>query len=358
MAPVKLIAFYLPQFHPIPENDEWWGKGFTEWTNVTTAQPLFRGHYQPNLPSDLGFYDLRVPEVRIAQAEMAAKYGISGFCYWHYWFGCGRRLLERPISEIIASKKPNFPFCLGWANQTWSGIWHGCPDRILMNQTYSGQKDDENHFYNVLEAFHDDRYVTIDGKKVFVIYRPNELPAPERFFDLWRKLAQKEGLKGLFFIGILTHPWKTHLKCFDAFTSSPPLSEVVKNFKPTFSKKILAMLPFKKRKLPHIYQYKDYVKYAFTGFPLSNIFFPCVAPNWDNTPRSGKNGYVLHNSTPELYGIVLKKAINIVQNRDEQSRVIFIKSWNEWAEGNMLEPSRKWGLRYLETTKNILDEIA
>lgn len=361
---VRLMAFYLPQYHPIPENNEWWGKGFTEWLNVAKARPLFKGHYQPYIPTDLGFYDLRVPETREAQAEMAAKYGISGFCYWHYWFGGGKRLLDRPINEVLASKKPNFPFCFTWANETWSGIWHGCPNRILMKQTYPGPKDDESHFYEVLKAFQDNRYISINGKKVFIIFKPYELPEPERFINLWRQLAQKEGLKGLYFIGILNYPWKTDIKGFDAFTTSPPLSQVVKGIRhsiaKTLTKKVInktRKFPYIFRKIPQIFEYKDYVRHAFPQQTLNNSFYPCIAPNWDNTPRSGINGYVLQNSTPELYGSLLKKAIAMVQNRDKEFRVVFIKSWNEWAEGNFLEPSTRWELKYLEVTKSILDEL-
>lgn len=144
MTNVRAIAFYLPQFHPIPENDEWWGKGFTEWTNTAKAKPLFPGHYQPHVPADLGFYDLRLTEARVAQAEMAAEYGIEGFCYWHYWFA-GKRLLEHPFNEVMQSGKPDFPFCLGWANDTWSGIWHGAPNRVLIEQTYPGLEDYKNY---------------------------------------------------------------------------------------------------------------------------------------------------------------------------------------------------------------------
>ena len=355
---VKLIAFYLPQFHPIPENDEWWGKGFTEWTNVTAARPLFIGHYQPNLPADLGFYDLRLSEVREAQAQMAANYGISGFCYWHYWFGGGKRLLERPINEVLASGKPNFPFCFGWANQSWSGIWHGCPDRILMKQTYPGSKDNQQHFYEVLKAFQDDRYITIDGKQAFVIFKTHELPEPEKFIEQWRKLAQKEGLKGLYFIGMLFYPWEADIKGFDAFTTNPPISEMNNNIRHSMTKIFIKRAMNKVCRIPYIFEYKDYAKYAFPEQTIKDNFIPCIVPNWDNTPRSGVDGYVLHNSTPELYGLVLKKAINIVKNRKEESRVIFVKSWNEWAEGNMLEPSRKWGLKYLEVTKKALSEVS
>jgi lipopolysaccharide biosynthesis protein len=178
----RLIAFYLPQFHPIPENDEWWNKGFTEWTNVAKAKPLFVNHYQPRLPADLGFYDLRVPETRLAQAEMAEHYGIEGFCYWHYWFA-GKRLLEKPFNEILRLKEPDFPFCLAWANQSWSGIWHGCPDKILIRQTYPGIDDYRDHFYALLDAFGDARYLTIDNKPIFLVYQPHALPDSRQFTD-------------------------------------------------------------------------------------------------------------------------------------------------------------------------------
>src|SRR3989304_6840857 len=186
----RLIAHYLPQFHPIPENDEWWGKGFTEWTNVTKAKPLFEGHYQPFRPADLVFYDLRLPDVRLSQAELAKAYGIEAFCYWLYWFG-GRRLLERPFNEVLESGQPDFPFCLGWANDSWTGIWHGCADKVLMEQTYPGPGDEETHFYALLPAFSDKRYLTIDGKPLFLISKPYRLPEPNRFLDHWRELAVK-----------------------------------------------------------------------------------------------------------------------------------------------------------------------
>ena len=196
----RVIAFYLPQFHPIPENDAWWGKGFTEWTNVAKAKPMFRGHYQPRIPADLGFYDLRVPESRFAQAELAAAYGVEAFCYWHYWFA-GRRLLERPFEEVLRTKEPRFKFCLAWANQTWSGIWHGEPHRTLIEQTYAGPTDYERHFRWLLEAFEDDRYLTVNGKPLFVVFKPKDVPDLKRMSDVWRELAQKAGLRGLYLVG-------------------------------------------------------------------------------------------------------------------------------------------------------------
>jgi hypothetical protein len=212
----RLIAFYLPQFHPIPENDQAWGKGFTEWTNVAKAKPLFPGHNQPKIPADLGFYDLRLPEARQAQADLARAYGIEGFCYWHYWFA-GKRVLERPFNEVLKSGEPNFPFCLAWANQTWTGIWHGCPDRVLIEQTYPGLADYTTHFYTLLEAFTDPRYITVEGKPLFLVYNPEELPDPKQFTDCWRDLAIKSGLKGLYLIGVARHEyWFPEPNGFDA----------------------------------------------------------------------------------------------------------------------------------------------
>ncbi|HEX7787590.1 MAG TPA: glycoside hydrolase family 99-like domain-containing protein, partial [Methylomirabilota bacterium] len=196
----RVLAFYLPQFHPIPENDEWWGPGFTEWRNVAKARPLFRGHYQPRIPGELGFYDLRVPETRWAQAELARTHGVEAFCYWHYWFA-GRRILERPFREVLRLREPDFPFCLAWANQTWTGIWHGLRDRTLIEQTYPGRQDYVAHFHAVLPALQDPRYVTVDGKPLFYVYAPREMPNALEFTDLWRDLAVKAGLKGLYLVG-------------------------------------------------------------------------------------------------------------------------------------------------------------
>jgi hypothetical protein len=216
----RVIAFYLPQFHPIPENDAWWGKGFTEWTNVAKAKPLFRGHYQPRIPIDLGYYDLRVPEVREAQAGLARNAGIEGFCYYHYWFG-GKRLLEKPFTEVVATGQPNFPFCLCWANQTWSGIWHGNPDRVLVEQTYPGTEDNRRHFLAVRQAFLDTRYPRFEGRPIFVIYRPTEHPDVTRFITEWEELAVQSGLPGIHFVAYLSPveaAWDFRSRAFDGCT--------------------------------------------------------------------------------------------------------------------------------------------
>ncbi|MBI1977960.1 MAG: glycoside hydrolase family 99-like domain-containing protein [Candidatus Omnitrophica bacterium] len=357
----RLIAFYLPQFHPIPENDEWWGKGFTEWTNVAKAKPLFRRHRQPRVPSDLGFYDLRVPETRIAQAELAKAHGLEGFCYWHYWFGGGKRLLERPFNEVLKTKEPDFPFCLGWANQPWTGVWHGCPDRILMEQTYPGLKDYEAHFNSLREAFFDERYIKVDGKPLFVVFKPRQLPKPRQFSDLWRHLSVKAGLKGLFFIGHADPSWSPNEHGFDASIIDMLPSVLEKFYGPVVN--LLDRISFRQfgrdfryfyRRLvsrPSVYSYRSFIKHANFQLQKDLVQFPCVIPNWDNTPRSGIHGTVLNGSTPKLFQMHLRDAIQQVVNRKLDKRVVFVKSWNEWAEGNYLEPDHEFGRAYLEVIK-------
>src|SRR5580704_8011423 len=199
----RALAFYLPQFHPIPENDEWWGKGFTEWTNVVKAKPWFSGHYQPHVPTDLGFYDLRLPETREAQADLARQYGIYGFCYYHYWFH-GRRLLERPFNEVLTTGRPDFPFCLCWANENWTRRWDGAERQILVKQTYS-QQDDLEHIRWLLNAFDDRRYIRLEGKPLLLVYRAGDLPSPSRTAEAWRGEARKAGIGDIFLCSILSH---------------------------------------------------------------------------------------------------------------------------------------------------------
>jgi hypothetical protein len=359
----RLIAFYLPQFHPIPENDEWWGKGFTEWTNVTKASPLFRGHYQPKLPADLGFYDLRLPEVRLKQAELARDYGIEAFCYWHYWFN-GKRVLERPFNEVLKSGQPDLPFCLGWANDSWTGIWHGCPDRVLIEQTYPGPKDEKAHFYALLEAFSDYRYLKISSMPLFLIYKPYMLPEPNRFLDHWRELAVKEGFPGIYFVGnARTIDWKYESDGFDAMTThNPGLSTYHIFYPPQAFQDKLWSERFPGRRFvnsylqhypgPKIMLYEDYIKIALPELRKEFDEYPCVLPNWDSTPRSGDAGYVLLDSTPDLFGEHLREAINQVAHKDYEKRIVFVKSWNEWGEGNYLEPDFMYGMEYLEVCKS------
>ncbi len=350
----RVIAFYLPQFHPIPENDEWWGKGFTEWTNVGKAKPLFRGHDQPKVPSDLGYYDLRIPEVRIAQAQLAKEFGIEGFCYWHYWFGFGKQLIEKPFNDVLSSGQPDFPFCLGWANESWKGFDHGLSNRkILIEQLYPGVDDYVNHFYKVLPAFKDKRYIKVDKKPIFLIYRPLASDQISVFIKTWRDLAFKNGLDGIFFIGQknslennLDEFWKID---FDA-VNTIRLNHYL--FNRTLFQKLISK--FKKifQGVPLVYPYKKVSKYFLNEQvdSLDNVF-PTIIPNWDHTPRSGKEGFVVNRSTPFLFEKHVNEAINIISRKDSEKRIIFLKSWNEWAEGNFMEPDLKWGKQYLNALK-------
>lgn len=356
-ADIRAIAFYLPQFHPIPENDAWWGTGFTEWTNVAKARPLFRGHYQPHVPADLGFYDLRLPETRLAQAELAKAHGIAGFCYWHYWFD-GRRLLERPFTEVLRSGKPDFPFCLGWANESWTGAWHGAPDRVLLEQAYPGPRDEEAHFHAVAEAFFDERYLTIDGKPIFYIYKPQQLPEPQRFVEHWQNLAAKAGLQGIYFIGedvyIDENPWDPKRNGFDAVVPNTPGVAILRLSRKNTPRHIFFRILSRFFGYPNIYDYRDFVDVNHVEMSNDYDFYPCVLPIWDNTPRSGANGNVLVNSTPELFRLQLQRAIRQVAERPLDKRVIFVKSWNEWAEGNYLEPDNRNGTAYLDICRDEL----
>lgn len=351
---ISTIAFYLPQFHPIPENDAWWGEGFTEWTNTAKAQPLFRGHYQPHVPADLGFYDLRCPESRLAQARLAKACGITGFCYYHYWFA-GHRLLERPFSEVLASGQPDFPFCLCWANQTWTGIWHGAPNKVLIEQTYPGETDYRAHFDALLPAFSDPRYIRVQGKPLFVVYRPTELPDAKAFVQLWNQWAQAAGLPGLYFVGVNHNDrWQPQQDNFDAA--------------------ILQKLPPKKPNVPwkhprlklgqlrHQYQltmhrYADIYPTLTRKEPAEYIEFPCAIPNWDNTPRSRLNGLIMLDSEPELFRAHFDDCLRNASKLPEDQQIVFIKSWNEWAEGNHLEPDLRYGHAYLDVVKRALDHL-
>ncbi len=357
---VRVIAVYLPQFHPIPENDEWWGKGFTEWTNVGKAKPLFKGHYQPRVPADLGYYDLRLSETREAQANLAREHGVEGFCYWHYWFGNGKRLLERPFNEVLKSGKPDFPFCLGWANHSWHDKQFSKDgnDKLLIEQLYGGEKDYAEHFNTLLPAFKDKRYIRVDDKPLFFIYAPFYIPDLSEFLALWQSLAKENGLKGIHFVAN-THQIEDidllKSKGFDAVH----LVRLFHVFKKEFSifrrAYIKAMRVF--FKTGQILDYAFCSKY-FSGKEDCNEFcYPGIYPNWDHSPRSGKSGHILHNSNPVAFKKHVKEVLETVKDKPLEHQIVFIRSWNEWAEGNYMEPDLKFGKQYLVALKEALDEL-
>ena len=377
----RFIAFYLPQFHPVKENNEWWGQGFTEWVNVAKARPLFRGHKQPHLPADLGFYDLRMPEVRQAQADLARNAGIEGFCYWHYWFGNGRTILERPFQEVLKTGSPNFPFCLGWANESWSNkSWkvakRSVKMQVLLEQTYS-EEDIVRHFNYVLPAFKDERYIKVDGKPLFYIYRPLNLPDAKHFIEVWNKLAQENGLRGVFFVGMSANVsyrevgkqgsgkvriprtdmsgeyYNYILKLgFDAVNSrgNSRAEFVVKGrylvFLNTIIRKFLGI------NLINKYNQEKINNNLFVNEDCWDNVFPTIMPNWDRSPRSGKHATVYVNSTPEVFGKCVRQVCDLVKNKPQDHQIVFIQSWNEWGEGNYLEPDIDYGKGFLEALKN------
>lgn len=351
----RLIAFHLPQFHPIPENDEWWGKGFTEWTNTGKAKPLFPGHEQPKVPTDLGYYDLRLPEARKAQADLARQYGIEGFCYYHYWFG-GKRLLERPVNEIIASGEPDFPYCLCWANESWTGIWHGAPRRMLMEQTYPGEADNRAHFEYLLEAFRDKRYITVDGRPVFLIYRAWQIPEVKTMLAFWNQLADEAGIPQPFYVSVCTPDldWNPLEHGFSA-TVTPRMPQI--RHWVSWREPVAKLRKYwkDKNKHPNIFNHAEVIDQMLSPDTKGGTDYPCVIPNWDNTPRSGSRGLVLQGSTPELFRGHLRKALDMVKPNRPEERIVFVKSWNEWAEGNHLEPDLRFGHGYLEVVR---DELA
>ncbi len=345
---MEVLAHYLPQFHPIPENDRWWGKGFTEWTNVAKARPLFRGHVQPHLPADLGFYDLRVPEVREAQADLARHHGVTGFCYWHYWFA-GRLLLERPLEDMLRDRGAGFPFCVAWANQSWSGVWHGAPGKILVEQTYPGADDDADHFAYLRPALEDRRYITVAGKPVLFIYKPADLPDPARFVERWQKMAIDAGFRGLYLVAALGESeYPTHLE--DGFDAAVyyqfPFEE---NGATWFRDRLMSrrLMPGPRR-FPYLRTFPE------PPSDLPGVVFPCVYPNWDNTPRSGRAGRVATESTPERFGAQVRRAVELATANPPDEQFLMIKSWNEWAEGNYLEPDAEYGLGRLEALARAL----
>jgi hypothetical protein len=337
----RLIAFYLPQFHPIPENDEWWGKGFTEWTNVARARPLFRGHYQPHLPADLGFYDLRLPETRQAQADLAREYGIHGFCYYHYWFN-GKQLLERPFTEVLASGRPDFPFCLCWANENWTRRWDGHDEEILVAQEYC-EEDDKDHIRWLADAFRDERYIRVGGKPLFLVYRVNELPDPLRTASVWREGARRRGVGEIFlcrvesFAGERDDPAKIG---FDASVE----------FQPDWCHFGTA----RHRGANDVYDYASVVERMLRKEPPEYTRFPCVMPSWDNAARRRNGATILHGSTPQLYQKWLTSVLRTAEHGKGSDGIVFINAWNEWAEGNHLEPCQRWGRGYLEATREAL----
>ena len=348
--PVRLIAFYLPQFHPIPENDRWWGKGFTEWTNVSRATPQFVGHDQPRLPGALGFYDLRLPEVQAEQMRLARHYGLYGFCYYYYWFG-GQRLLERPLQQILADPGLDLPFCLCWANENWTRRWDGEDQEILMGQRHSAA-DDLALIAALEPVFRDPRYIQVDGKPLFIVYRPQILPDAAATVARWRQYAADQGLPGLFLVAAQSFS--------DALGADDTLFDALVEFPPHTVPRV--PLEARPRLLnPHfrgeLLDYRAGVTAAEAAVdaPPAKLTFPGVMTAWDNSARRREAATIFAQATPQAYGRWLSAACRraLRAPRPDQ-RLVFINAWNEWAEGAYLEPDQRHGFAYLHTTREVL----
>lgn len=357
----KILAFYLPQYYPIPENDEWWGKGFTEWTNVGRAKPLYKGHYQPKVPSELGYYDLRLPIVREQQAALAKEYGVDGFCFWHYWFGNGKRLLDLVENEVVESGKPDFPFCFFWANHSWAAKNWNSKDskfgqRVLVWQEYPGIDDYKAHFMSCFRAFKDPRYIKVDNKPLFGIYDVSAIPDFDLFKSCWDELARQNGLDGIYFVAYCrsTDNYQISKQLqVDEFIVDPmnlcdtkhtKFRGMIRNYLSVFMMDKLIKL--------HVVPYERYVDTTLSFYKKNPDASICILPNFDHSPRSGNIGLVLHQSTPSKFKKLLEKIKRILEDRQTNNNFLYIKAWNEWGEGNYLEPDLKFGRGYLESIVN------
>lgn len=375
----RVIAYYLPQFHPTKINDKYWGKGFTEWTNVTKAKPQYRGHYQPQIPADLGFYDLRLPEIRQAQADMARENGVEGFMYWNYWFGNGKKILEMPIEELMRTAKPDFPFCVGWANHDWSNkTWQKTKrftkDTVFLKQEYLGKQDYTDYFYYLLPMFRDHRYIKVDEKPLFYVFDPDSCPDMKEFIQLWQHLAEKNGILGIHFVAradsigkadeIYKKNFMNEVKArydryidmgFDAVSSM--------NFRRAeilatgFFKKIIRNI--RRKIFGYALNSHDYMKlteHYYTDEDKLDYVYPQITPRKDKTPRAGKNALVYTGSTPEKFRIAIKMALEKIKDKDDEHKILFLNSWNEWGEGSYMEPDIVWGHQYLDVLREEIVE--
>jgi lipopolysaccharide biosynthesis protein len=354
----RIIAINLPQFHPFKENNEWWGEGFTEWRNVVNARPRYWGHYQPRCPRDLGFYDLRLPAARDAPASLAKQYGIHGFCYYHYWFN-GKVLMEEPMKAVLESKKPDFPFMICWANENWTRAWDGRTRNVLIEQQYS-EDDDLAHIKYLMPDLLDSRYIRIDNKPVLAIYRSPLLPDVNKTIEIWQNEARRNDIE-LYIVRFesANQCGIQYMKDFDASVEFQPISK--NGYKYSLCQRcinsITRRLGLDSYFATHI-NYKKYVKYQLKHqFKQDYKRFPCVTPMWDNSPRRKKAYFSFKNTKPEYYKYWLAGVLKKFIPYSKEENLVFINAWNEWAEGNYLEPDMKYGRAYLEATLEAINLV-
>jgi lipopolysaccharide biosynthesis protein len=350
------IAIHLPQFHPFEENNKWWGEGFTEWTNVKKANPRFEGHYQPHIPDEsIGYYDLRNKQNSKNQTILAKQYGLEGFCYYHYWFN-GKRLMHEAIDQILEENNHDFPFMFCWANENWSRRWDGSESEILIAQEYS-KNDDLQHINWLIEnVFSKPSYIKIDGKPVLLLYKYHFLPNCQDTINTWRQEVKKAGYDDLYVCGIqaLGEAYlNPEEQGFDAAVEFQPDWKVFNNQIPKW-KKLLSKIGIE-IKHDFVYEYDKIVEASISKEKPKFKEFPCVCPAWDNSSRRKNLATILINSSPFKYGKWLQRVLENFKPYSKEENLVFINAWNEWAEGNHLEPDKKWGFEYLEATKNAID---
>lgn len=357
----KILALYLPQFHPFPENDEWWGKGFTEWTNVGKAKPLFRGHDEPRVPTELGYYDLRLPIIREQQAQMAREAGVTAFCYWHYWFGNGRRLLADVFQEVLETGKPDFPFCLAWANHTWRavGCTAGCDSNaILMEQTYPGLDDAKAHFELLLKAFRDKRYVKVDGKPYLFIFDPVSLP--QEYVDCFKNMSVEAGFPGIYLVAnVNDNSIEKEVmlkKGYDAVCYCDILGHAQQKRNTLRHKLFKHMQGILLRRPAYVYDYSRHYREFIGDIDRDENVIPQIVPQWDHSPRGGRKTNIYINSTPDYFAKHVRMAMEAIKEKQEEHQILMLKSWNEWAEGNYMEPDMTHGRGYIEALRKVVDE--
>lgn len=370
----KLIAMYFTQLHAIPENDEWWGKGFTDWENVKTASPQYDGHYQPRVPLNKNYYDQSRLETLRWQIDLAKQYGVFGFCHYHYWFD-GKQLLETPTNLILENRDIDFPFCLSWANETWSRRWDGRDHHVLIQQTHPPTKESwKRHYDYLIRAWTDPRAIKVDGKPVFVIYRPQRIDKIDEMLAYWRELAQQDGLPGLYFIFQKQYelPSRNCLDSFDALFQFQPFEAINS---PTYDKDSMrhSLLFRLVRSLPERYQDRlrglraKFIKeltfhdYDSTWRQIVEIrpdqkltTFPGAFADWDNAARYKKRATIFRGASPEGFAKWLAELVDGMPQRNLPEDFIFLNAWNEWSEGAYLEPDERYGYQYLEAVKQVL----
>ena len=353
---LRFLAFYLPQYHPIPENDEWWGPGFTDWANVVRGTRRVRGQHQPHLPADLGFYDLRLPETRSAQAQLALGHGIDGFAYYHYWFR-GRRLLSRPFDEVLATGEPGLPFCLCWANENWTRIWNGKDDHVLLRQEYSAD-DDLAHIRWLAKAFADPRQIRIGGRPLFLVYRAGQLPESRRTTDLWRSEAVRLGVGEPYLCAVEStaiRPDPTTLGFDAAVQFAPDFSD--RSIRPSVvvrgGRRVLR--PHSPYRTNRVVDYSEAAEALASSTAPGYKRYPCVTPGFDNTSRRPDGGAtILTDSSPAAYEGWLRRVVSSFTPFSAEENLVFVNAWNEWAEGNHLEPCQRFGRGYLEAHRRVV----